>query len=76
MKGHIYNKSCNSRLTRWADRLLPFDFIIEIIPVAKTGLVDYISCQPNPKAKVANKYDEEFAVATMTAFVRRLQQFI
>ena len=30
------------------------------------GLVDYISCQPNQEAKVTNKYDEEFAVATIT----------
>ena len=30
------------------------------------GLVDNISRQPNQKAKVTNKYDEEFAVATIT----------
>ena len=30
------------------------------------GLVDYISRLPNQKAKVTNKYDEEFAVATIT----------
>ena len=30
------------------------------------GLVDYISRQPNQKAKVTSKYDEEFAVATIT----------
>ena len=29
-------------------------------------LVDYISRQPNQEAKVTNKYDEEFAVATIT----------
>ena len=66
MKEHRSNKSYNSRLTRWIDRLLPFDFIIEHIPGAKMGLVDYISRQPNQKAKVTNKYDEEFAVATNT----------
>ena len=31
------------------------------------GLVDYISRQPNQEAKVTNKYDEEFAVATITS---------
>ena len=30
------------------------------------GLVDYISRQRNQEAKVTNKYDEEFAVATIT----------
>ena len=66
MKEHRSNKSYNSRVTRWIDRLLPFDFNIEHIPGAKMGLVDYISRQPNQEAKVTNKYDEEFAVATIT----------
>ena len=66
MKEHRSNKSYNSRLTRWIDRLLPFDFNIEHIPGAKMGLVDYISRQPNQEAKVTNKYDEEFAIATIT----------
>ena len=66
MKEHRSNKSYNSRLTRWIDRLLPFDFNIEHIPGAKMGLVDYISRQPNQKAKVTNQCDEEFAVATIT----------
>ena len=30
-------------------------------------LIDYISHQPNQEAKVTNKYDEEFAVATIKA---------
>ena len=66
MKEHRSNKSYNSRLTRWIDRLLPFDFNIKHIPGAKMGLVDYISRQPNQEAKITNKYDEEFAVATIT----------
>ena len=66
MKEHRSNKSYNIRLTSWIDRLLPFDFKIEHTPGAKMGLVDYISSQPNQEAKVTNKYDEEFAVATIT----------
>ena len=58
MKEHRSNKSYNSRLTRLVDRLLPFDFNIEHITGAKMGLVDYISRQPNRKAKVTDKYDE------------------
>ena len=30
------------------------------------GPVDYISRQPNQKAKITNTYDKEFAVATIT----------
>ena len=66
MKEHRSNKSCNSRLTRWVDRLLTFNFNIGHIPGAKMELVDYISRQPNQEAKVTNKYDEEFAVAAIT----------
>ena len=66
MKEHWSNKSYNSRLTLWVDRLLAFYFNIEHIPSAKMGLVDYISRQPNQEAKVTKKYDEEFAVATTT----------
>ena len=66
MKKHRSNKSYNSRLTRWVDRLLPFDFNVEHLPGAKMGLVDCISRQPNQEAKVTNKYVEEFAVAAIT----------
>ena len=59
MKENRSSKSYNSLLTRW-------EVNIEHIPGAKMGLVDYISRQPNQEAKVTNKYDEEFAVATIT----------
>ena len=51
MKENRSNKSYNSRLTRWIDRLLSFQFDIENLPGAKIGLVDYISRQPYQKAQ-------------------------
>ena len=66
LKSHRSNKSYNSRLTRWIDRLLPLDFNIEHIPVTGMGLVDYISRQPNQKSKSVTQYDEEFMVATIS----------
>ena len=66
MKEHRSNNSYKSLLNRWVDRLLPFDFNIEHIPGANMGLVDYISRQPNQKAKVTNICLEDFAVATIT----------
>ena len=63
---HRSNKSYNSLLTRWIDRLLPFDFNIEHIPGNRMGLVDYILRQPNQKAKSIAQYDEEFMVATIS----------
>ena len=66
LKSHRSNKSYDSRLTRWIDRLLPFDFNIDHIPGTRMGLVDYISRQPNQKAKSITQYDEEFMVATIS----------
>ena len=65
MKENRSNKSYNSRLTRWVDRLLPFQFDIEHLPGAKMGLVDYISRDPSQKAKKVSAYDEEFIVAKL-----------
>ena len=58
MKEHRSNKSYNSCLTRWVDRLLPSDVYIEHVTGAKMGLVDYISRSPNQKAEVTTKFDE------------------
>ena len=65
MKENRSNKSYNSRLTRWVDRLLQFQFDIEHLPGAKMGLVDYISGHPFKKAKKVSAYDEEFIVAKL-----------
>ena len=51
MKENRSNKLYNFRLTRWIDRRLPFQFDIEHLPGAKTGLVDYISRHPFQQAK-------------------------
>ena len=40
LKEHRSNKSYNNRLSRWIDRLLPYNFTIEYMPGAKMGLVD------------------------------------
>ena len=66
MKENRSKKSYNSRVTRWVDRLFPFDFNIEHMPGAKMGLVDFVSRQANQQAKVKKKYDADFAAATIT----------
>ena len=40
------NKTYQSRLTRWIDRLIPFDFDIRHLAGSKMGLIDYISRHP------------------------------
>ena len=66
LKEHRSNKSYNSRLSRWVDRLLPYQSKREHLPGAKMGLVDYISRNPYQPAKSISKYDEEFLVATLS----------
>ena len=40
------NKTYQSRLTRWVDRLLPFNFNLEHIPGKNMGFADYLSRHP------------------------------
>ena len=61
------NKSYNSRLTRWLDRPLPFDFTIDYLHGCKMGLVDYISRDPQQKAVNISAYDEQFIMAKVDA---------
>ena len=57
------NKTMFSRLTRWLDRLIPFDFQIEQKPGAKIGLADYLSRHPCNEATPISTYDNMFTVA-------------
>ena len=66
LKSHRSNKSYNSQLTRWIDRLLAFGFNIEHFPGTHMGLVDYILRKPIQKAKSITQCDEEFMVATIS----------
>ena len=51
LKEHRSNKSYNSRLSGWIDRLPPYNLTIEHMPGGKMGLVDYLSRNPFAKAK-------------------------
>ena len=70
MRENKSNKSYNSRLTRWVDRLLLFDFSIDHLPGSKMGLVDYISRDPQQKAVNISAYDEQFIVAKLDVIKR------
>ena len=43
---HKSNKTYQSRLTRWVDRLLPYQFKVVHIPGKDMGIVDYLSRDP------------------------------
>ena len=40
------NKTFSSRLTRWVDRLLPFEFELVYVPGMTLGMADYLSRHP------------------------------
>ena len=46
LKSNKGNKTFSSRLTRWVDRLLPFDFNVVHEPGRTLGLADYLSRHP------------------------------
>ena len=64
------NKTMFSRLTRWLDRLFPFDFSVEYKPGAKIGLADYLSGSPSSLAKPVSQYDSMFTVAKINSINR------
>ena len=57
------NKTFFSRLTRWYDRLVPYDFTVEHRQGSKMGMADYLSRFPSAEAPETSHYDENFTVA-------------
>ena len=62
----------HSRLTRWVNRLLPFNFKIKHIPGKEMGFTDLLSRLPSGKALPTSHYDSEFVVATVQKIVENL----
>ena len=60
------NKTMFSRLARWLDRLIPFDFLVEHKPGAKIGLADYLSRHPSLEPQPVSTYDSMFTVAKIS----------
>ena len=67
------SKIHQSRLTRWYDRLIPFNFTIEHIAGTKMGLADYMSRNPSKPAKPQSTYDENFIIAQIDVIKETLQ---
>ena len=66
------NKTMFSRLTRWLDRLIPFDFQVEHKPGAKIGLADYLSRHPSLEPQPVSTYDSMFTVAKISRIISAL----
>ena len=54
------NKTFSSKLTRWVDRLLPFDFAIVHTPGRTLGMADYLSRHPSDYERSVAKAEELF----------------
>ena len=50
LKGNKANKTFSSRLTRWVDRLLPFQFTVSHEPGRTIGMAVYLSRHPSPSS--------------------------
>ena len=57
------NKTFFRRVTRWYDRLVPYDFKVEHRQGSKMGMADYLSRFPSAAAPETSYYDENFTVA-------------
>ena len=68
LKTNRGNKTHQSRLTRWADRLLPFDFDIFHISGCKLGIVDYLSRFPTFEAPRPSSFEEQYVVKCISRF--------
>ena len=73
LKPNRGNKTYFSRLTRWVDKLLPFDFDINHKPGSKMGIVDYLSRHPTGQAIPISHYDKQFVLATINKCRRDLR---
>ena len=60
LKSDKGNKTFSSRLTRWVDRLLPFDFSIVHTPGRTLGMADYLSRHLSPYEGNVVKAEEMF----------------
>ena len=62
------NKTYQSRLTRWVDRLLPFNFTIEHVPGKDMGFADYLSRNPSQPPPPPSTDDTQFIINTINDF--------
>ena len=68
LKENRGNKTYQSRLTRWVDRLLPFHFTVEHVPGKNMGFADYLSRNPTGEAIPPTEEDKNFVINTIEEF--------
>ena len=66
------NKTIYSRLTRWVNRLLPFNFELSHLPGKDMGFPDLLSRLPLGKTLPISHYDDELVVASIDKIQKML----
>ena len=69
---HRSNKTYQSRLIRWVDRLLLYQFKVIYILGMVMGIVDYLSREPNGKPCPESEINERFVVTSIEDFHKAL----
>ena len=66
------NKTYQSRLTRWVDRLLPYQFKVVHLPGKDMGILDNLSRNPKGELRPESVLDEKFVVTSIESFHKAL----
>ena len=77
-KNNRGNKTYQSRLTRWVDRLLPFHFPVQHVPGKNMGFPDYFSRYPISPAPQPLKSDNNYVVnliSTLKHILKNAQRY-
>ena len=70
LRNNRANKTYQSRLVRWVDKLLPFDFTVTHLAGSEMGITDYLSRNASGPAEPESSYDEKFVVASISNFFK------
>ena len=65
MKNNRANKTYQSKLVRWVDKLLPFDFDVSHFAGENMGFTDYLSRNASGAPEPETIYDEKFVVTSI-----------
>ena len=68
LRNNRANKTYQSRLIRWVDKLLPFDFTVNHLAGKEMGLTNYLSRDASGEPEPVSNCDEKFVVASMHNF--------
>ena len=74
LKNNRGNKTYQSHLTHWADRLLPFHFKVQHVPGKNMGIADYFSRYPISPAPQPLESDNNYVVNLRNTFKHILKK--